>query len=715
MMPHRCAIAIVISLASASGTSAIQIYMSDPPAFCDFHSTIYAVNEEVYVCGDWDEYDFPSPIGDILPLGEYDVVMDENRDGIFSGGAYPDLALGNGPSAAFSVVDAYLPERVNVDSIKTAALDNAQAWAASGFAMGKGLTWAIGNIGNPGLEFDYLFDTAVEYVPEDDIPYIGVANYLGHPPQQSELELSLNPLDYYKYYLLCGVYMIEQVAYSQTEVYFDIHQDPPDPNFDEVVRLEPIAIVDAIGPGPDHYLHINLVRTLREETALGLALRQAYEKFLGAAPSAASYGWAKIQNEAIIEYAGLFRESVDSAIALTGDLQAWASNLGVGGAAHNADSLALFQSRIATIGFTTAELDSMDSLGMQGAEIDSLKTIILGVDPNDFAGITVAGSIDSLTNCLTRTSGGLSAMIESAEVVRSLLSNIGIEHPTASITAPQAVPEGAPATLSGGGSSDPQQEPLTFAWDLDADGLFDDAVGPDVQHTWMREGPRLVGLEVTDPGGHQDVAYARLMVSEINDGPSVVSAEPSLSFIEADSTVNPIPFSVLADDPEGGPLSYEWFVDGESTGQTEPLFAWELTPGVHVVRVVISDGSPLSPDMRWVWRVRHIADGIGINDGDGGTNGRRSRLILRQPSPNPFNSSTRISFELPSDGDVRIQVHDALGRLIRTLVRNRRVAGRHAVEWDGRDDRGRAVVSGVYYLRLRTASQTVSQKVVLVR
>lgn len=65
-------------------------------------------------------------------------------------------------------------------------------------------------------------------------------------------------------------------------------------------------------------------------------------------------------------------------------------------------------------------------------------------------------------------------------------------------------------------------------------------------------------------------------------------------------------------------------------------------------------------------------------------------------APNPFNPSTEIRFTTPAAGDVSVRIHDARGRMLRTLTAGRRDAGDHAVRWDGRDARGRPLPSGAY-------------------
>ena len=83
--------------------------------------------------------------------------------------------------------------------------------------------------------------------------------------------------------------------------------------------------------------------------------------------------------------------------------------------------------------------------------------------------------------------------------------------------------------------------------------------------------------------------------------------------------------------------------------------------------------------------------------------------------PNPFNPRTRIAFELPVAGDVELALFDARGRSVRVLIEERLPAGRHQVDWNGCDGRGRDVPAGVYYASLRSAGDRDARSLVLVR
>lgn len=86
---------------------------------------------------------------------------------------------------------------------------------------------------------------------------------------------------------------------------------------------------------------------------------------------------------------------------------------------------------------------------------------------------------------------------------------------------------------------------------------------------------------------------------------------------------------------------------------------------------------------------------------------------LFQNQPNPFSPETRIEFDLPRAGRVELKVYAVRGRLVRTLVEDRRAAGSHSVRWDGRDEAGRKVASGVYFYNLAAPGINESRKMIL--
>jgi len=87
-----------------------------------------------------------------------------------------------------------------------------------------------------------------------------------------------------------------------------------------------------------------------------------------------------------------------------------------------------------------------------------------------------------------------------------------------------------------------------------------------------------------------------------------------------------------------------------------------------------------------------------------------------QPNyPNPFNASTNIGFQIPSAGHVSLTIYDVLGRKVRYLVDRRQEAGNYIARWNGRNDQGQVVKSGVYFCVFEAGSQRQTVKMVLSR
>ncbi|MDZ7333497.1 MAG: DUF3160 domain-containing protein, partial [candidate division KSB1 bacterium] len=78
-------------------------------------------------------------------------------------------------------------------------------------------------------------------------------------------------------------------------------------------------------------------------------------------------------------------------------------------------------------------------------------------------------------------------------------------------------------------------------------------------------------------------------------------------------------------------------------------------------------------------------------------------IKLFQNYPNPFNEQTVIRFQLPRTANVRIEIYNVVGQKIRTLLFEQKTAGVHTIKWDGKDDLGRSIGSGVYFISLEAA------------
>ena len=79
--------------------------------------------------------------------------------------------------------------------------------------------------------------------------------------------------------------------------------------------------------------------------------------------------------------------------------------------------------------------------------------------------------------------------------------------------------------------------------------------------------------------------------------------------------------------------------------------------------------------------------------------------------PSPFNPNTAIHYDVTASGDVSLAIYNTLGQRVRTLVETDQASGVYQVTWNGRDDSGQRVASGVYVIRLSTQAQVKAQRV----
>jgi len=83
--------------------------------------------------------------------------------------------------------------------------------------------------------------------------------------------------------------------------------------------------------------------------------------------------------------------------------------------------------------------------------------------------------------------------------------------------------------------------------------------------------------------------------------------------------------------------------------------------------------------------------------------------------PNPFNPETKIVFNLIESGNAKLEIYNIKGQKIKTLIKDQLSTGQHSVVWDGRDDNGKAVSSGVYFYKLQTPSKSYFRKCILLK
>jgi hypothetical protein len=137
-----------------------------------------------------------------------------------------------------------------------------------------------------------------------------------------------------------------------------------------------------------------------------------------------------------------------------------------------------------------------------------------------------------------------------------------------------------------------------------------------------------------------------------------------------------------------------------SPGVFQDLDVWPESTFWYELRVVWSDGAeePVGTELPSV------------------TTGGRLRAQLSAPFPNPFSELTNVEFDVPNHiGPVRLAIYDLRGRVVRTLISGALGRGRYPAAWDGTDERGRPVPSGVYFVRLDVGDDAQAKKLLLVK
>ncbi len=180
-------------------------------------------------------------------------------------------------------------------------------------------------------------------------------------------------------------------------------------------------------------------------------------------------------------------------------------------------------------------------------------------------------------------------------------------------------------------------------------------------------------------------------------------------------------------DQPGGELVLQFFdAQTEVVVQVSDLgyrgYGAELPPGRYQVRAgllgpvggfqrVYEVGSvSIDRDMRWdidlADAVTAVAEGMtALPQG----------FTLAPNYPNPFNPTTTLRFSLPQAGEAELSIYNLLGQRMATLVHGVQEAGPHVLQWNGRDDAGRELASGVYFYRLQAGGQVETRKLLLLR
>jgi photosystem II stability/assembly factor-like uncharacterized protein len=117
----------------------------------------------------------------------------------------------------------------------------------------------------------------------------------------------------------------------------------------------------------------------------------------------------------------------------------------------------------------------------------------------------------------------------------------------------------------------------------------------------------------------------------------------------------------------------------------------------------------------WGWLVENLMIQLNATSVASEDSRLPATFELSQNYPNPFNPSTKIKYALPKNSDVKIVVFNAFGQQVRALLQAKKEAGFHQIEWDGRNDAGHPVATGVYFYQLTAKDYVRTLKMLLIK
>jgi hypothetical protein len=155
------------------------------------------------------------------------------------------------------------------------------------------------------------------------------------------------------------------------------------------------------------------------------------------------------------------------------------------------------------------------------------------------------------------------------------------------------------------------------------------------------------------------------------------------------------------------------FYDLEMTSSTEGTLTLGVTPADTALFFIVASMPESFSGAEQLFGYE-IEIEKGVTSADEGCE-YPGEVHLRGSFPSPFSSTATIEYETPSSGPARLSVHDLSGRLLATLVDEQLAAGNHHTLWNGRDESGQELPSGIYLLRLEASGQVVCGSVTLLR
>ena len=165
----------------------------------------------------------------------------------------------------------------------------------------------------------------------------------------------------------------------------------------------------------------------------------------------------------------------------------------------------------------------------------------------------------------------------------------------------------------------------------------------------------------------------------------------------------------------GANNQYQWLKDGtEITEATESSFTIDSVEdsdaGAYICKITNTVATALTLYSRPIDVTVSGATGISDNSSQ-----IPKAFALYQNYPNPFNPSTTIKYDLPRGSNVVLKIYNMLGQEIRTLINKHQTVGYKSLTWDGKDNLGQLVSSGIYIYRLQAGTEIQSNNMLFLK
>ncbi len=235
---------------------------------------------------------------------------------------------------------------------------------------------------------------------------------------------------------------------------------------------------------------------------------------------------------------------------------------------------------------------------------------------------------------------------------------------------------------------------------------------------------------VCDSTADEGICWSVFFVRAARDVPAEYNDSFPDSGYSVDNLAPAIPRGLLADGDEAL-VALSWDRSEEEDFDYYAVYrdtTEGFVPGTPIGYAITESFDDTDPPAASEWWYRVTATDFSGNEsgpsapagvvGTGVSGAQAATYWLGPVLPNPFNASAEVSYRIPETdarGNVEILVYDASGRVVRTLVDRIVSPGVHTVVWDGRDDTGSFVASGVYFCRMDASDYTSRRKLILLR